>query len=317
MNPHPTWTVPADASADEAAFATELAHLIGPARACAASCPTPELVAAAEAGALPDELQSRVAAHVEGCPLCRTLAQAGDERDDVTTSDVERVWKRVAPGKGPDDRTSTGGEPPAWRVWWSWRPALATFALAASVVVAVGVSMLRLQVPPAPGAPGIAVTAPWAGSVLALDRPAVDWPVTPAVLWRGRRAAPRVTDGLEAAMAAYDAGQFGEAADRLARILGREPGLHAARLALAVSLLHTGRSREARAVLLPLSESGVSALADEARWYSALAALREGDDERAAGTLRFLCGGAGRRAAQACLGVDELSEPVPPSRQPR
>ncbi len=320
----PTW--PADAGTDEVDFVGEASDLLAAAQGRAASCPAPALVPAAAAGVLPADLQARVTAHLDSCPLCRALAEDLGEGGDVAAADAERVWTRVKAGiardRAPADRDLPSRAVGSLRgrgrtARWAWSASLAAAGAAALVAIALGASWLRLQPPSLPARPPALVDLAGAASVLALDRPAVAWPGAPDVVWRGSRRSMPVPVDLDAAQAAYNAARFGEAAGRLSAVLAREPDLDAARLALGVSLLHLGRSREALAVLDAAGGPEDRGVAEDLRWYASIAALRDGDRPRALRSLRHLCDDGGPRAVQACLGVAELEGPAPTGGQPR
>lgn len=189
---------------------------------------------------------------------------------------------------------------PARRAW----PGLRTLALAAGVVLVIGTMLIvgfragflggrETHVAGAPTA------SPWR-----------DLPVEPApfadpgpagTVWRGDGAAvaPDAAAELRVAMQRYGAGDYVEAAKRLAGLLDAHPDLQEARFFLGVSLLLTGRSSEATVQLAQVVETAGQDRVPEHCWYFAVALLKADRRDEALVQLDGLVQQGGRYASRA------------------
>lgn len=268
-------------------------------------CPPPELVQASRMGALPPELQGRVAAHVERCVVCQTLGAALEDSSvgELTAVEQKRILERVH----AELEAST-------------RPRVAnrmrqTGMAAAAVVLLIAGTVLVWQsrrAAPAPSVPQVAakVTRP-AASVFQLQKPAIRLPVPsdPA----GRRSSkPGERDDLAQALEFLRKDDFAEAARRLQAFVRRQPRNATVHFYLGVTELFLQQDHEAVTAL-----QAAERLADpdedlgrEATWYLALAYHRTGQFEQAKDRLEVLCRGQGRRVMVGCAGIRELSGPV-------
>ncbi|MEO8076242.1 MAG: tetratricopeptide repeat protein [Acidobacteriota bacterium] len=114
-----------------------------------------------------------------------------------------------------------------------------------------------------------------------------------------------------AAMSRYGAGQYDEAAKDLRAVTTRSPALAHAQFFLGISELMAGRIVPARAALQKASASAERPYADEAHFYLAKAALREGHAADAERELKIaLARDAGPRGEAARLLKQLQSLPV-------
>ena len=84
----------------ELEFSNELDAALSQLRARTRSCPKPQLLQAAQAGALDPEQTDAIAKHIEGCRLCKCLLSDMEELDDLELDKPtrERIWNRVEKG---------------------------------------------------------------------------------------------------------------------------------------------------------------------------------------------------------------------------
>jgi hypothetical protein len=270
------------------------------------SCPPPELIEAARMGALPPHVQDRVAAHVEHCVVCQALGDALNDPSigELRPDEQERILERVHAGAKASTR--------AQRVNRLWQFA----AAAAAVVLLVAGTVLVWQsrrAAPAPSPPQVAakVPRPAAPSVFQLQKPAFRQPAAGDLLWRGSGKG-KATDDLTRAFDALRKNDFEDAARRLQTLVGRQPRSATPQFYLGVTELFLHRDHDAVTALQSAERLAQddAELGREATWYLALAYYRTGQIEQAKDRLEVLCRGQGRRVAQACAGIRELSGPI-------
>ena len=264
--------------------------------AAAMPCPAPELVQASRTGTLPSPLQERVAAHVERCVVCQTLAEALDDASvgNLTPEEHDQILGRI--------RTELGRSKRAFfrNPLWQWSAAAAGVAL-----LAAGWMLVRQS-----------RSGP-TSSVFQLEKPAIRTPATTDLLWRGATDSGAPED-LTRALESYRADDFAEAARRLRALLNRYPQSAAGHFYLGVSELFLHRATDAVTTLEAAERLAKddADLAHEAAWYLALAYRQTSQTERAAAKLDALCRGQSAQASRACAGLRELtaSSPAPGAR---
>lgn len=266
------------------------------------SCPSVELIQASIAGTLTPQLESRVAAHLETCGICRTLGAALNDSDvqELTPEERSRILQRVH-AQTRDDRRAAGRR----RVRrWS---AAAVVVLAATVSIVVWSSRRSASPVPAATLPP-AVTGPAVPSVFRLDKPGLPPPYS-----TGRRdgsPTPAERAELAQALAPYRDDDFTGAVQKLEAFIGRYPRSAAGHFYLGVSHLFLQRDATAVTALESaqvLTQATDPPLARPANWYLALAYGRTGQLDRAQGRLKELCENPGEFARRACAGLQQLS----------
>jgi tetratricopeptide (TPR) repeat protein len=309
-----------DAEPDEAQFLSLLSR-------SATRCPPPELVQAAREGVLPQELQARVTAHADRCPLCSALAEATTDifRNIPADDERARILRKVLRGGEPS------GNRRAWGLEWLLRPpALASIA-ATTVLAGWGVVALseiaRDGTRPDPPPLVRPVSQPPRPSVLTLEKapgPTFNFAVG-TVLWRGDETGSPPTTNLaqrdEArellrALEPYERNDFTEAARRLRVLTSERPENANAHLYLGISELFEGRAAEATSALAAAERlaGGDVDVSSNAQWYLALAYRRVGQSDRARAMLEQLCRRDTVRGALACAALLELSRTDEPAR---
>jgi tetratricopeptide (TPR) repeat protein len=242
-------------------------------------CPEPGRFVELYAGRLAAAEAEALREHLARCPTCVDEALAAQRF----------VAALAAPVPGAEASVRRG----PWR-----RPAALWLELAAVLAVTLGVALVIQRATDAP--------------------PAVAWPVSKAAwqpaprveepLYRDAEASdPEVEASFEAAMSRYVADDYAGAASALARHLDAHPQDQRARFYRGVALLLVGRDREAQEELARVEAMASPALADDARWYRALALGRAGDSAKAASELAVLAAGTGSRRAAAQRLLAELA----------
>lgn len=247
-------------------------------------------------GALEEAAESVVREHLVTCAQCR-------ERARYTRTFVNVMCQ--PPSARP---VRFGG--------FSWiltRPAPLLMAAAATVMIALGVALL-LRPPHHPGIPPAQearsstpppirsetpATNPWKDLVIAKAEysPPVAGP--DEMFYRDGRGGPKTQSTLPLAMEPYERNDFAEAERRLAEFVARNPQAPEAHFYRGVSMLLLNRLSESVAPFQAAIQTGKGAVVEEARWYLALALLKDGQSAKALEQLESLSGTVGARRAEA------------------
>lgn len=294
----------------EPELSTELTAAVAKLRTKSPLCPPPELLQAAQAGVLPPELARDVTEHLESCRLCQSLQVDLDELDNTQLDAVvqTRIWKRVQEGipahTAPVNVTTRS-------TWWTLMlqplPVAAMTAFAV-VVVVIGLRFFNgRQQPAATVAQNQTPASLPAPSALRLEKAPVVLPASTAILWRGQEdPSARRSKELKQALAPYEADNYAEAARQLDRLRKKYPRMAEAPFYLGVSQLFLNQNEDAAKSLKDAVNLAHLQLADEARWYLALALYRTGRADLASSLLEPICDAGGKDSARACAGVKEL-----------
>jgi TolA-binding protein len=124
------------------------------------------------------------------------------------------------------------------------------------------------------------------------------------LVWRGEGSG--YAADLGRAIALYRAEEYSDAAQQLQAVVTKYPDAPEAHFYLGVSQLLLGRPSEATTNLQRASELDRGSLADEIRWYLALARVKSGNAASALIELRDLCGKVGEYSERACAGIREI-----------
>jgi hypothetical protein len=268
--------------------------------------PSLAMLRAADADALPPELQARVARHLQESAWSQALVEglretAADDRLDAESED--RLFDRIT----HEARVSS---PASARRRWLPVMLVGGLAVAATLLIAVVMSRPRPEAVAVPSAatasraekpPGIERTPP---VQIAYNKPEVK--LSPSALtWRGDRSTNPFLKDLAPAFEAYRAGDYARAGavfDRLATVYPR-----------AVEVLfYQGVTRmlagDDAGAIAPLEAAALlrdATFADDVSWFLAVARQRSGRPGARAG-FADLCRGKGPYASAACSAVAQL-----------
>ena len=278
--------------------------------------PSLAMLRAADADALPADLQARVARHLKDSAwsqaLVNGLRDAGAD-DGLDAESEERLFERIT-------REARAAAPLTSRP--RWKPAMLTggLAVAATLLIAVVVSRRGSDYVAVPGgvtpsrdsSPSAVESAPARAPVqIAYSKPEVK--LSPSALtWRGNASANPFVRDLAPAFEAYRAGDHAKAAAAFDRLSAVYPDAAEVLFYQGVSRMLSGDDAGAIAPLEAAARVGNATFADDVPWYLAVARQRSGrPDARAA--FADLCRGRSQYAAAACSAVAQLdSSPAAP-----
>lgn len=275
--------------------------------------PPIEVLRAARAGALPDEVQAEVTRHLAQNAWSRALVEGMEDGGDQPVLDrvsEERIWARI---RKAAEATPSGGSTGRWAPW-----AYGGAALAASVLIAVSMSRnngapppTTSSMPPPAGpvavAPPSAVVAPAPAVALAFDKPDIKLSAA-ALTWRGAPAGNPFLRNLEPAVDAYRAGDYARADALFTALTTQYPRAVEVAFFLGVTRM---LGDDFAGALEPLSDALAMqdpTFADDAAWYLAVAEQRSGRVAEARRRLAELCAGSGAFKAEACDAEQRLRE---------
>jgi hypothetical protein len=254
-------------------------------RARHAADPPLDLLRAANADALPPELQARVSAHLAESPWSRALVEgANDVEHSLDASETERLLARIMRSAEPR------------RSWFSNVRLWAPLAAVAATVVVLMVARSSWRATPPAAAPAVATIKPEATVAraqpppfeLPLDKPDVKLSVA-ALTWRGPAGASSLVDDLAPALDAYRQSDYARAASALAAVERRFPASIEAPFFRGISLLFLKDSAGAIAELRKAEKINDEAFAPDIAWYLAVAEQRAGNAAGARQRLDVLC----------------------------
>ncbi len=259
----------------------------------AAGCPPPDLLRAARADAVPEDLRVALERHLEGCRICQMLDRDLESLgDSIGAEERKRIDARVY-GEFREARRR--------RRWWVWT------LVPAAVVATVVLLLLWTHIPARNSAENVSPRAPAATStVFAVEPARINVPI-PLVMRGSSRTSQAYLDDLMAALAPYRVGHYAQAVHKLQRLVQKYPRSAEAPFYLGVSQLLEGQNSSARESLERVLTLAEGPLRAEATWYLALTYVRAGQNPRAAALLEGLCRSPNEYQSRACTGLKELS----------
>jgi hypothetical protein len=268
------------------------------------ACPPATAISAAAAGALPDDEQRMVDAHVATCHLCRDL-QADFERIEPAELDAgsqHRILVNVRRRAEAANRPSPFG----WRI-------LVPVSVGFAVLVLIAVAWRRpgpVPAGPTPGSRAVAVAQPAvpppsaekppaAAPGPALEKPEIKLSIL-ALTWRGAADGRGFAEEIAPALDAFRSDRFDEAARALGALAPRYPTSVEVPYYEGVSLLFLGRPADAVGQLRRARRLADATFAPDIDWYLGVALYRAGHATEARARFASICRGAGPYATRAC-----------------
>ena len=284
--------------------------------------PSLAMLRAADADALPPELQARVARHLQDSAWSRAVVDGLRDTgvdDHLDAESEDRLFERIT-REAPQQRSRASSRR-------RWTPAIAIggLALAATILIAVIIprSAPETVVGPDGASASIGVKPPIVENA-PVTRPEPtpiifakpDIKLSPSALaWRGDAAGNPFVRDLAPAFEAYRAGDYPRAVAAFDRLSAVYPESIEVLFYQGVSRMLAGNDAGAIAPLEAAARLGNTTFADDVAWYLAIARQRTGDPTARA-RLAELCRGQGAHAPAACAAVSQLDSSSPPSRQP-
>jgi hypothetical protein len=272
--------------------------------------PPYELLRAAQAGALPPDLETAVSNHLAGNALSRTLADGpGDDATSLSVEDQERLLARILK-EARKTEAPTG--------LWSWlRPAIAGAALVAAAslvwIVASKTEIGERMAPPETTVV-VALPPPAPPFLLPFDKPDVRLGMG-ALTWRGTTGASnQLLADLKPGLDAYRQSDYATANRELTALAERYPGTIEILFYQGVSRLFLNDLPGAIAALTAADAVGDRTFAADVSWYRAVAEQRSGQSIEARARLDAICRAGGEQAARACAALDQMATASPPPR---
>ena len=270
--------------------------------------PPLELLRAARADALPEDLQTSVSEHLAASAMSRTLADGlGDDAPALSDDEQERLFARIM----KDARKEAA---PA-SVWGWLRPALVGTGIVAVAslvwIVSKGTEVGERLAPPETQ---VVVALPPAVPpfVLPFDKPAVRLGMG-ALTWRG--SSPSTSDDgnqlladLKPGLDAYRANDYATANRQLTALVSRYPGTIEILFYQGVSRLFLNDNAGAIAAFDAADAVGDRTFASDVAWYRAVAEQRSGNDAQARAQLNAICNTHGSDAGRACTALEQLAK---------
>jgi len=270
-------------------------------RARHASDPSLELLRAANADALPPDLQARVSEHLADSAWSRQLVAGANEVDHtLDAASADRLLARI---------TRSSDEPRSWSAFHRfWRPLLAT---AAAITIVASIVVMRRATAPAQQAP--AAAAPQTTIArnepppfeLPLHRPDVRLSVA-ALTWRGPSGAASLVDDLAPALDAFRASDYARAAQSLEPLERQYPGAIEPPFYRGISLLFLNDPAGAIDELQKAARLADSTFSSDVAWYLAVAEQRAGRTAAARVYLDAVCRTANAHSTDACDALKKL-----------
>jgi TolA-binding protein len=285
---------------DERKFLKDFESELDALRARHAQDPHVELLRAAEAEVLPDDLQSAGARYLASDRWSRTLVDSLNDRSlSLDREDESQLLDRI--------RREAGRASSPRRSWsWLW-PSLV--AAAAGIVAVIWVTRPSTHQEVAPEAPArqAAVETPRPAPVyaLALEKPEIK--LSPAALtWRGSGRQGDLAADLKTGLDAFRRDDYAAAERALTDLVTTYPTSVEVFFYLGVSQLSLGETPRALENLTKAAPLADETFASDIAWYRAIADERLGHADAARAGLASLCRGTSPRAQAACAAASTI-----------
>ena len=265
------------------------------------SRPPLELLRAAQAGVLPEELQEKAAQYLAHDGATRTLlAELENTEGFLDKDDEARLLGRIRSRMREAPEQGLGS--------WAWlRPLVLAGALAlvaASTWLAWRDASRAPAIPPPKDVATRPTTPPAPVFALALEKPPVKLSLS-ALTWRGAGDNP-LPAALKPGLDAFRASDYAAADRELAQVAARFPRAVEPPFYQGVSRLFLDDAAGALQSLSAAARLADPSFAADVTWYLAIAAERAGRKDEARTHLSALCKGGSERAAAACATLPQL-----------
>lgn len=257
-------------------------------------CPPPDLLRAARAVAVPEELKDAVQRHLRGCRVCQILAADLEQiQVPISSEESKRIRDRIF-SEAPRPRPSRSRR-------WLWA------VVPAAAVVAICLLIVWSRYPAKnSGRNNTSVISSATAAVFVLAPPKVSAPI-PLVMRGASENREAYLSDLMRALAPYRTGNYAEAAKSLNALAQKYPTSPEVAFYSGVSLLMDGKNSDAARTLQRAETLASGPLGGACQWYLAIAEVRSGHAEAAGSALQDLCNRPGEYQARACAGLKELS----------
>lgn len=263
--------------------------------------PPVDLLRAARAGALPEDLQAATERRLATDPWSRALVEGLDETESTLDRQAEdRLLSRIRGAAATAGAASRGS-------WWPF-----AFATAAAAVLVAAMWWWRsgFDVPGAPPPPRSAQ----GGTTATPASPRVELPLAApevmlslsALTWRGEGGEKRLLADLKVPLDAFRAGDYARADREFTVLEPRYPRAVEVFFYGGVARLFVNDPERAAAALTRAASLADDTFAPSVAWYRAIAEHRAGRVTQARARLDALCRGGSRYAPQACNAIQQI-----------
>ena len=264
-----------------------------------------ELLRAAQADALPSDLQASVSEHLDASRMTRTLAEGlGEDAPSLSAEDQDRLLARIMKHARKESAPSVG---------WGWlRPALlgaGVVAMASLVWIVSKETGERIGPPETQVVVALPPATP--AFLLPFEKPDVRLGMG-ALTWRGSK--PTTDDGnqlladLKPGLDAYRRSDYAAADRELTALATRYPGTIEILFYQGVSRLFLNDLNGALASFEAADAIGDRTFAADVAWYRAVAEQRAGNAADARARLEAICGARNTDAARACTALEQIAK---------
>jgi len=268
-------------------------------RARHANDPSLDLLRAAQADALPPDLQARVSEHLTESEWSRALVSgANDVEHSLDAAASDRLFARI---------TKSATARPSW--FSSIRLASGVLAAAAAVIIIAALWVSRRGTAPASTTPPAAERTVARNEPppfeLPLQKPDVRLSVA-ALTFRGTPAASSLVDDLAPPLDAFRASDYARSAQALQPLEAKYPAAIEPPYYRGLSLLFMNDAAGAIAELQKAARLADDTFSADVTWYLAVAQQRAGRIADARAALDTLCRTRNLHTSAACDGLTKL-----------
>lgn len=269
--------------------------------------PPIEMLRAAHADALPEDLQTPLSDHLAASAMSRTLAEGlGDDTPILSREEQNRLLARIMKDAKSEPAPKSG---------WGWlRPVLVgsgIVVLASLVWVVSKTTEVGERLGPPETQVVVALPSAAPPFLLPFDKPDVRLGMA-ALTWRGPSPTPdagnQLLADLRPGLDAYRQNDYVTANRELTALATRYPGTIEILFYQGVSRLFLEDYTGAIAAFEAADAVGDATFASDVSWYRAVAEQRAGNVAQARAHLEAICTARESDAARACTALEQLSQ---------